>query len=223
MTKLPFELNGVLFHVIYTYSDDLTLELQIDNNLNYLALFKIHDFIRLNKHSLIEILTFVSEQYSFINKNIYVSFDEWERDLRSIENNKFFHEFDGYIENLLEIIVTRERKIFFNTQNDKIKKPKITNIYLMQNKRNKYVKIGQSKNVKYRERTLQSEEPEIELIFSIRTYDIFEQHLHDKYSSYNVRGEWFNLQDDHIETIKKFLISKEITQEAVNEQLNTNK
>jgi hypothetical protein len=71
--------------------------------------------------------------------------------------------------------------------------------YLIKNKRNGLYKIGKTKNIKHREKTLQSEEPEISVI---KTFDSdIESILHDKYSDYRVRGEWFKLSKIQIKYI----------------------
>lgn len=64
-------------------------------------------------------------------------------------------------------------------------------VYLMYNARNGYIKIGKSNNPQFREKTLQSEEPEIDLMASCRG-DI-EKALHAHFAHYRLRGEWFNL------------------------------
>lgn len=79
-------------------------------------------------------------------------------------------------------------------------------VYLMKNKRNNYTKIGKSNNPKYRERTLQSQEPEVSLIFKkkVTNPSIVEKTLHDKYKDFRLRGEWFDLSKEHINEIKKY-------------------
>ena len=71
--------------------------------------------------------------------------------------------------------------------------------YLIKNKRNNLYKIGRSTNPKKREKTLQSEEPLIEIV---KTWDNdIENTLHKCYSKQRIRGEWFklnNLQIKHI-------------------------
>lgn len=86
---------------------------------------------------------------------------------------------------------------------------KMTHIYLMKNERNGLVKIGKSISPKFRERTLQSQEPEISMIFvSCLCEEIIEKDLHEKFSEKRVRGEWFNLTDDDI-----LLITTKISQQ----------
>lgn len=83
--------------------------------------------------------------------------------------------------------------------------PKMSHIYLMKNIRNGYYKIGRSINPEYRERTLQSEAPEIEMIFaSPLTYAGYEKKLHIKFKEKRIRGEWFSLNLKDIEFVKSF-------------------
>jgi hypothetical protein len=76
-------------------------------------------------------------------------------------------------------------------------------IYLMKNTRNGYTKIGISKNPKHREKTLQSEEPEIDLIWKKEIPNAIgrEIELHKKYSDKRIRGEWFDLTEQDIQNI----------------------
>jgi hypothetical protein len=89
-------------------------------------------------------------------------------------------------------------------KNVKEMKPCFT--YLMFNKKNGLCKIGISENPNYREKTLQSEEPEIETIgkkrFSNRmNAGKLEKELHKKFEDLNVRGEWFQLSEIEIEYV----------------------
>lgn len=79
-------------------------------------------------------------------------------------------------------------------------------VYLMNDTTNGYYKIGISNHPKYRERTLQSEKPTIELIvakkFPIRKIaESFEKSLHETFSEKRIRGEWFALNQLDIEHI----------------------
>lgn len=83
-------------------------------------------------------------------------------------------------------------------------------IYLMVDTTNNFHKIGISNNPKYREHTLQSEKPTIELLcakeYPSRTIaEAFESALHRVYASKRIRGEWFNLDASDIEEIKQTL------------------
>ncbi|MBT9187441.1 GIY-YIG nuclease family protein [Zobellia russellii] len=83
-------------------------------------------------------------------------------------------------------------------------------VYLMHDTSNKYYKIGISNKPEYRERTLQSEKPTIEMIqckkFPVRKIaESIEKALHQTYSDKRLRGEWFELSKEDIEHIKQTL------------------
>lgn len=75
--------------------------------------------------------------------------------------------------------------------------------YLMLNERNLYIKIGSSRNPVIREKTLQSEEPEITLIaVSFEGGGVLlERELHRRYAEKRLRGEWFNLSAEDVEQL----------------------
>lgn len=79
-------------------------------------------------------------------------------------------------------------------------------VYLMQDSSNGYYKIGISNTPEYRERTLQSEKPTIEMLackkFPTRKIaESIESALHTTYSQQRLRGEWFNLTDADVAAI----------------------
>lgn len=76
-------------------------------------------------------------------------------------------------------------------------------VYLIRNERNGYTKIGfTTGDPKYRESTLQSEEPDISMICSFPgTTMKDESMLHELYKDKRVRGEWFDLNMIEIECI----------------------
>lgn len=83
-------------------------------------------------------------------------------------------------------------------------------VYLMIDTTNGFYKIGISNTPEYRERTLQSEKPTIELIcakeFPIRKIaETIEKALHETYSDKRIRGEWFELIDSDVKEIKETL------------------
>lgn len=74
-----------------------------------------------------------------------------------------------------------------------------TKTYLIKNRRNGLYKIGKSKNPLQREKTLQSEEPDIVMV---KTWEKnIESDLHQKYKDYRVRGEWFKLSNVQVKYI----------------------
>ena len=77
--------------------------------------------------------------------------------------------------------------------------------YLMIDKRNGLYKIGRSKNPEYREKTLQSEVPQIKLLSYCAEWIVSEKDLHTTFSHRRVRGEWFDLTKNDISTIKNLM------------------
>ena len=83
-------------------------------------------------------------------------------------------------------------------------------VYLMHDTTNNAYKIGISNNPHYREHTLQSEKPFIELLGSKQfpTRKIaaaFESALHDAYGDKHIRGEWFFLDADDVNNVLESL------------------
>ena len=67
-------------------------------------------------------------------------------------------------------------------------------------------KIGISSDPNYREKTLQSKQPEIETVvhrkfINRKLAKDFENELHIKYDSKRIRGEWFDLNSIEINQI----------------------
>lgn len=84
-------------------------------------------------------------------------------------------------------------------------------VYLMKDISNGYHKIGISNTPEYRERTLQSEKPTIEMLackkFPTRKIaESIESALHTAYSQQRLRGEWFNLNDADVAAIIEMLM-----------------
>ena len=79
-------------------------------------------------------------------------------------------------------------------------------VYLMKDTSNGYHKIGISNTPEYRERTLQSEKPTIEMLackkFPTRKIaESIESALHTAYIQQRLRGEWFNLTEADVAAI----------------------
>lgn len=79
-------------------------------------------------------------------------------------------------------------------------------VYLMLDNSNGYHKIGISNTPEYREKTLQSEKPSIEMLackkFPTRKIaEAIESALHAAYSQQRLRGEWFNLNEEDVAAI----------------------
>lgn len=96
-----------------------------------------------------------------------------------------------------DLLATR-KEATYNFSKTVKKQPKPTYIYLMINRRNNLYKIGRSDNPKIREKTLQSEEPEIEMLHFFPGSSIKEASLHSRYADKRVRGEWFQLEPHEV-------------------------
>ena len=79
-------------------------------------------------------------------------------------------------------------------------------LYLMRHA-NGLTKIGRSVQPKAREKTLQAEDPRLEMIFCVDGVGYLEGRLHEIFADLRVRGEWFRLEESHVDWIK-FLIGK---------------
>lgn len=83
-------------------------------------------------------------------------------------------------------------------------------VYLMHDSKNGYHKIGISKTPKYREKTLQSEKPTIDLVCSKeypsrKIAEAIESALHKVFEENRIRGEWFELSDADVTILKETL------------------
>lgn len=74
-------------------------------------------------------------------------------------------------------------------------------VYLMRDARSGYTKIGFSIDPSRRERTLQSEVPDVRLLCCWAGTRGDERALHQRFQEKRVRGEWFDLTDAEIEAI----------------------
>ncbi len=78
-------------------------------------------------------------------------------------------------------------------------------IYLMYNCRNDLTKIGRSISPLKREKTLQGEDPELNIVAIWEKDKIYEKMLQDKFVSKRKRGEWFDLDVSDFITIKNYM------------------
>jgi hypothetical protein len=78
-------------------------------------------------------------------------------------------------------------------------------VYLMLNKKTNLIKIGTSERPSFRERTLQSQEPEVILIAAWNAPRSIEKYLHNKFKKLRSRGEWFSLKFKDLNEIKTYM------------------
>lgn len=133
---------------------------------------------------------------------------------------------DGVVKMLHRSRIAHYGELLFEVVDEVIEAPKVEpiptviekvspkeeacSVYLMVDTTNGFHKIGISNKPKYREKTLQSEKPTIELIcakqFPSRTIaEAFESALHKAYANKRLRGEWFNLSEEDVNNLKATL------------------
>jgi len=147
--------------------------------------------------------------------------DDWINDYPDDQEYKEIREFlDGYDyfdlycdHVILAYYKLKEKqdviKIIDDAYNEKIEKyseikqqtVKKQKTYILKDNKTGYYKIGRSANPKHREKTLQAENPNYNLI---KVFDNnIEKELHHKYSRQRLRGEWFNLNEIQLKYICK--------------------
>ncbi len=93
-----------------------------------------------------------------------------------------------------------------NALAEKLRRSRFTTfVYIMEDTRNGVFKIGHSRTPGKRERTLQSEVPEIILRFAVPAEEEHEKALHARFSHLRIRGEWFELSADEVVEAIAFL------------------
>jgi len=99
-------------------------------------------------------------------------------------------------------------KDIFSTNIEIVSAENCNKIYLMFNPRNGYTKIGRSIKPEFREKTLQGEDPEIEIIALWNSPKSTEKELQDKFIEKRIRGEWFDLRISDLLEIKEIMKQK---------------
>ncbi len=98
----------------------------------------------------------------------------------------------------------------FNGNYDYVSKNISQYVYLMINTNTSLIKIGFSKNPKYRERTLHSQEPEVHLIACWNGDRNIEAELHKKFKDKRIRGEYFRLSFQDLHILRDFMEERSI-------------
>ena len=100
----------------------------------------------------------------------------------------------------------KKHNLIYNNKDKKrnvsiFKEKKIVNYktYIIKDDSNLLYKIGKSINPRLRERTLQSEKPNIKIVKVFENN--IEKELHNQYKEFRVRGEWFNLNSIQVNYI----------------------
>lgn len=197
---LEFNIEKKSFHLYNSLSD--TYKQVYENRI---LLFK--EDLEILSQSLIKdwrILTSINRKIegmkSYGNEHSYEN-----KEKLQIELNKLFNDYSRLINEIKNYEPLSKLEI-----KDEIKFTEVCHLYLMKDLANGYHKVGISNSPKYREKTLQSEKPTIELItskeFSNRKIALaFENSLHKAYENKRLRGEWFEFTEREIAEIKEIL------------------
>ena len=84
----------------------------------------------------------------------------------------------------------------------KVKEIKPMYVYLMHHGLSNVWKIGRSVDPDVRERTLQHQDPQITMLWSVEEEGGLETWLHEQFKDKRLRGEWFELLDKDVEWIQ---------------------
>ena len=165
--------------ITYTQSDSGVLEFRLEGD----------DTRAVSSY---DYLAYISENYS-TDESVKALWN-W---LDSIEANRIIKD-ETYWELrhcvMVKIIVEDENRLRRLRHNEKSQKT-----YLMKDLKTGYIKIGYSTNPRFREKTLQAEQPRIVLL-KVCDENV-ERLLHKQYADKRKRGEWFNLSKEDIQTI----------------------
>lgn len=182
----------------------LELKFKENNFYNILLLFSL-EITKINKK--LEVLsvynTFIHQLRTFFEAN----------DIMTVTTSDLQRTGKGILvsSSAIEIIKTYNRvkfyRSFLETENYKNLAPDVEYVYIMMNCDDFTFKIGQSKNPKYRERTLQSKEPNVVLLKAWQCDKKIEKELHKIYKENRTRGEWFKLDFGKICNINETIIN----------------
>jgi len=89
------------------------------------------------------------------------------------------------------------------------KKKFIGFVYTMVSRRTGFIKIGFSKSPEARERTLQSQDPMLEILRTWPGCMATEKFLHQHFAAKRVRGEWFSLSKSDLKTLNSLVMERQ--------------
>jgi hypothetical protein len=124
--------------------------------------------------------------------------------LKGVDNNNAFGKLLKFFQCTPKNLIEKEGTLwkFYGNSYD----PVSGLVYFVKNKENGFVKIGFTVDLLTRFQNLTYEhQVEMEVLHFVPTYDAagLEKVFHSLYSEKRVDGEWFDLSDDDLKTIKK--------------------
>jgi len=141
--------------------------------------------------------------YFYIGDNLFINKDF----IKATEPESYVYIYEGLVSAITEHIIENEAlsKIISDSEGrpEGYIHPQ-EYVYLMIDRRSGFYKIGISTSPKFREKTLQSQSPKIELLFAYKGTKKEEQELHKKFAHKRIRGEWFYLSYYDIKLIKTY-------------------
>ena len=159
----------------------------------------------LSKNEIISFRIHLNKENHNIDFNWSYSADYPQKDFQYIIKSTFknFYEVVSSHENYQPLTKPLDNR-------ESVKENDECHVYLMVDNTNHFHKIGISNKPEYREKTLQSEKPTIELVchklFPTRKIsESIEKALHESFKDKRLRGEWFDLSEEDISNIKKTL------------------
>ena len=208
------EIDNFEYYIIYTTNVNNKLEgfviklqplIKNRNELtNIFSNFISKKFNKNQKKTIGVFNAFQSQQRTLFKKKGYLTFgDELKKEYGNknasllVKGNKI----PLFVPYANEEILIEKKKILTEEKN------KLNYVYIMLNNLNGYYKIGRSIKPEHRERTLQSQEPDVVLIDKWVASAEVEKNLHIKYKEKRIRGEWFELGENDIEEIKTFMLT----------------
>lgn len=197
---------------------------------NYTLLFEIVEIPRKSRYSSLNLyetksLITQNELQTFAQKKLLkwkIEFSSDNKCLMSDAKNFYWYSKDNYqlvVQNLAKEYIGLVEEHIINHA-PLINRSELTTVekkineacfvYLMIDTTNNFHKIGISNKPKYREKTLQSDKPTIELLHAKpfpnrKIAENLEKALHQAYAHKRIRGEWFELNSYEINEIIKTL------------------
>ena len=196
-TELAFCINGKTVPLVGALQMEQGMVEGIDIRATFLngSEFELYSYYLLNHEPLLSAVFNYFWCLTLNDRLLNVS----EEDLTALLNTSWLYDDEreritAYLDETRAARAKKERKATRATT--------ATYIYLMRDERTGLVKIGKSQNPQYREKTLQSDNPLIVLVHSWAGLPAEEKALHNEFAEKRVRGEWFQLSDEDIASIK---------------------
>jgi hypothetical protein len=168
--------------LVFMFSNHLTMEYEHLDSIDIFNTFQQHTRSMLEKEGHFTVSSLEMEKFNGMDTTI-IAKAKGISVIPLIDKVKFLREYFG----------NRHSLHLMENQN---------HIYLMLNKRSGLIKIGRSINPRFREKTLQGEEPEIFILSIWAAPREIERELHNKFRDKKKRGEWFKLKSRDMKEIK---------------------